>query len=261
MRWFPLALGAAALTAAGPALAQAGDAPLAPEEPGSPPLPAATTPPAPPQAPPAASPPRASPPPAASSPATPPAAPIAGDTGLTLGLRLGYAAPFGRAKSTLLSDVVDRSIPLGVGVGWFFGHTFYVGAVFAYGFAHNATSATSTCPNLADVSCSAHELRFGLEAEAHLAPTRRLDPWIGLGVGYEILDLTAVDATGNAVESAALHGVRFLDASIGLDWKPAPWLGVGPFVGLALGHYASDTAPATTTHGFATVGLRVRSGT
>ena len=201
----------------------------------------------------------ATPPPIAAAP--PPPAPLAGDTGLTVGVRLGYAAPFGDAKTTALSDVVDRSLLLGADVGWFFGRHLYAGASFAYGFAHNATGAASTCPSTPDVACTASELRFGLAAHWHFLPTRRLDPWVGLGVGYDVVNLRSSDGSGELVSSASLHGFDFLDLSAGLDAKPAAWLGIGPYLGASLGHYASDTSPGSTTHGFITVGLRVRSGT
>jgi hypothetical protein len=205
---------------------------------------------------------------AAPAPATAPAAPAppapepASDVGLTIGLRGGYSVPFGHGKNTPMTDVVERSIPIGLDVGWFFDRHLYAGASFVYGFASNSVAETSTCPyGQPDVSCSASQLHLGLGARWHFLPARAFDPWIGLGFGYDILNLKASDSTGNVVLSASLHGFDFFDVEAGVDYKPRRWFGIGPFVGVSAGHYASDTSPGTTTHGWVTVGLRLRTGT
>jgi hypothetical protein len=133
----------------------------------------------------------------------------------------------------------------------------YVGGYFVYGFAAASdTNPTCTGP---DASCSAAQLRFGAAAQWHFFPQLALDPWAGVALGYDVVNLTATDSsTGELVESGSDHG---FDVSLqaGADYKPLRYLGVGPFVELTLGHFADD-ASATRFFGLATFGVRFRTG-
>jgi hypothetical protein len=134
----------------------------------------------------------------------------------------------------------------------------YVGGYFLYGFASNSNSAQSTCPYDPDTSCGASQIRFGAVADWHFRPQQPLDPWAGAGLGYEIVNLVETsDVDGSTIQSSALDGM-LLTLEGGVDYKPAKYFGLGPYVEIATGHYWSSTT-ATTMHEWVTFGARLRT--
>lgn len=112
--------------------------------------------------------------------------------------------------------------------------------------------------------CTGYDLRFGVDAELHLAPRAHGDGWIGLGTGYEILH------TGQSTLSTAYRGFEFGSASAGVDFRTrTPAFRVGPYGGLAIGEYnhihqvsptsdVSTSLPSQAIHAWAFVGIRGR---
>jgi Outer membrane protein beta-barrel domain len=176
--------------------------------------------------------------------------------GFTGTLRGGYALPFGDAKNVAHSDVVQHSFPIGIEAGYFFNPHLYVGVYGLYGFATNG-NASSDCSD-PNNTCSANQIRFGGTVHWHFTPHPNLSPWVGVGLGYDVVNITATDSSGTDVSSGSIHG---FEASLlaGLDYKPLRYLGVGPFVELSMGHYAgADTA--TSLYEWLAFGLRFRTG-
>jgi hypothetical protein len=170
--------------------------------------------------------------------------------GFGLALRAGYAIPYGNAKDVSLSAAVPGAIHIGVDLGYFIDPHFYVGGYFTYGFSIGDSTAGTACGD-PEASCSATPIRLGLGARWHFLPSEILDPWAGLAFGYEIVNLT----DSNSGQSEALHGFEgILEA--GLDYKPKPFYGIGPFLQSSLGHYAGSSSFG---HGWLDMGLRVRT--
>jgi outer membrane protein len=105
---------------------------------------------------------------------------------------------------------------------------------------------------------------FGLDSHYHLLPDQSVDPWVGLGVGYEILDFN-VSVQGRS--STAANGFQFFNLQFGADYKALPNLGLGPFVMFGLGQYSncsfsgsgapsSCTVQETALHEWLTFGVR-----
>jgi hypothetical protein len=110
--------------------------------------------------------------------------------GLELGLRTGYALPLGNSvgafpggTASSLSDLVTGVLPIWIDAGYRFPHV-YVGAYFQYGIAFINNDKTG-CGGL---DCSSSDVQFGANVHYHLFPDRTLDPWGGVGVGYEFLN-------------------------------------------------------------------------
>ncbi|HYG68836.1 MAG TPA: hypothetical protein VD838_14305 [Anaeromyxobacteraceae bacterium] len=157
----------------------------------------------------------------------------AGDGGVEVGVRTGYAVPIGDADgSTPLRDLVDGAIPFQLGVAWRLTDEFRVGGYgqYAYGFAGSAFDRVE--------SASGMQLRLGLEVE-WMAPPTRWRPWASVSAGWEWLgmsgDLVAQDGERvelevdvNGPEAALAGGVLFAADSR---------LAVGPFLSLGLGRY------------------------
>lgn len=231
-----------AMTMAPPVLAQ--DAPAA--------APAATT---------------AAPAAPAATPEPAPAASGASQGGFQFGLRLGYGIPLGKASgadNADLSNVVSGQIPIWLDVGYRITPAIYVGLYGQYGIAFVNKDQNTECK--ADgVSCSASDIRFGVNAHYHFSPGQSVDPWAGIGIGYEILGFSG--SGGGQDVSSSTKGLEFLNLQGGADFLATSGLSVGPFASFSLGQYSSTsvTAPGidqsgsidnTAMHEWLVIGVR-----
>lgn len=178
------------------------------------------------------------------------------DVGFSVGLRAGYAVPFGLANGAPLNSVLGGAVPIGVDVGWFFSRHAYVGVYFLYAFGIGAGQTNDTC-SAVDQECSASMVRLGAVARYHFLPTKMWDPWVGAGLGYETILLNATsDVDSSTLESGALRGID-LTLEAGLDLKPLSYLGIGPYVELATGTYFGTDSFGV--HSWLSFGLRFRT--
>ena len=168
---------------------------------------------------------------------------LAEEGGLQVGARLGYGLAMGDvAKDSKMSDGVKSQIPIWLDVGYNVSDSLMVGAYVQYGIAQLADKA---CPDSAD--CSASDLRFGVQGHYHLSPGESMDPWFGLGVGYEIASASASGETmGQKFDSTASYsGFEFANLQAGLDFEASEGLGVGPFVSFSIGQFSSANLSVT----------------
>lgn len=164
-----------------------------------------------------------------------------------IGVRVGYALPFGHEGSTAtdpdntkLSDDVKGMLPLEIDAGYRVNPSVYVGLSFQYGFGfvNSDNSANAECGQ-SGTSCSSSDIRLDVNLQLHLAPGQTFDPWLGLGVGYEWL---AFDVSVGGVDAGVTgSGFELANLQLGGDFVAAPNLAVGPFVGLSLGQYRTAT--------------------
>jgi outer membrane protein W len=180
-----------------------------------------------------------------------------GPTGIELGARLGYGIPLGSAtgdstvngqtvKGASMSDTISGMIPIWLDAGYRFTPNLMAGIGFLYGFGSVPSSQAECSQN--GVSCSIHDLMFMIQGQYHIMPVGPLDPWVGLGLGYESLGLSA--SAGGQSASQSVSSLPFLMLQGGADYKVMPALGVGPFVALSFGQYSSissDTPNAPTS--------------
>jgi hypothetical protein len=150
-------------------------------------------------------------------------------SGFELGVRLGYSRPMGGiAQGASLSDIVSNRFPLWLDVGYRFDPHWYVGAFIQYGFMSVPSSYCTTC--------SAHDITGGLGAMVHLMPHAIIDPWFGIGVGYESVS-GSEDMTGNSISFA---GFQFCNLQAGIDYYLQN-LAIGPFMSLSVAEYSTAT--------------------
>jgi hypothetical protein len=152
--------------------------------------------------------------------------------GLSFGARIGYALPIGSLVSgTSLGNNVSGHLPLWLDAGYLFIPQLYVGAYLAYGvgFPANCTG-----------ECSANVVRLGVDAQYRFLPAGRIDPWAGIGLGYEILNGSF--PYDGALYALSFSGFEFFNLQGGVDFKVLPNLGVGPFLAFSLGEYANISA-------------------
>jgi outer membrane protein W len=169
--------------------------------------------------------------------------PVPTSHALQLGLRTGYAVPLGKTGRTA-NDLVDEDlsasikgqIPIGLDVGYLATPNFYIGLTLQYGFGRIGSSGTGLCDQ-PGVSCSTSDTSLGVGAQYHLSPTASFDPWIGLGLAYEWLDLSVDFAGGSS--SGTASGLEYVILQLGGDVSVAQNLAVGPFVSFSAGQYFS----------------------
>jgi hypothetical protein len=161
------------------------------------------------------------------------------DTGFEAGLRVGYGIPLGSAAEDVdLSDAVGGQVPLILDLGYRVTPNVFVGLYFQYGFAWVGGNTADLC-DASGADCSAQDIRLGLEGHFHFSPRENLDPWIGLGFGYEWAGLSVEG--GNTNFSTGLNGFEFINLQAGLDIRAGEHFYVGPFLTLSVGQYSEAT--------------------
>ena len=153
--------------------------------------------------------------------------------GLELGARLAYGLPMGEVQEKAdLSDFASSQIPLWFDIGYRINENLFAGAYLSYGLVQLADDA---CPDGAD--CSASDIRLGVQGHYHLSPGESIDPWFGLGIGYEManskVEAGGIESTGN------YSGFEFLNLQGGADFQVSEGVGIGPFLALSIGQYSS----------------------
>jgi hypothetical protein len=194
------------------------------------------------------------------------------ESGFSLGARAGYALPMGSlAKDTSMRGATDLSrtvsgmLPLWVDAGYRVNRHFYLGAYFQFAPAFTANDLCNRTAGNGDCSSSGTDLRFGGFAKYTFSPDAKVAPWIGVGVGYEILD-ASLTAGANTYESSA-KGFEYASLHLGGDYHVLPELTVGPTISLSFAQYSSYSATgpglsdsgdykSTALHEWFTIGLR-----
>jgi opacity protein-like surface antigen len=200
-------------------------------------------------------------------------------SGIEVGLRTGYSLPLGNVRgdstttqggttvtesSEALSDVVKGRVPIWIDAGYRINGNLYVGAFFQYGIMFVNTDKSPGC-NQSGVSCSAHDIQFGLNAHYHLMPESQFDPWGGVGIGYESVS-SSVSGNGQSGDGGD-SGFQFVNLQLGADYKVMPNFGVGPFLSFSVGQYTSESGSfngmtisqdiqSKALHEWLTIGLR-----
>lgn len=176
---------------------------------------------------------------------------------IKLGLRLGYALPMGDiAKDAKMSDAVSGMVPIWLDLGYMVTPNIMVGLYAQYGFVMLSSDAKDACDAL-KVDCSATNMRFGLQGQYHLSPGESMNPWVGLGIGYEILT-NKVDS-----ESADTTGLEFANIQGGADFKVGDSMAVGPFVSFSIGQYSKsdgEDIEEKAMHQWLTLGVKGTMG-
>ena len=136
-------------------------------------------------------------------------------------------------------------VPLWFDVGYRINPAVYVGGFFQYGFAFYNKDHNAVCNQ--GISCSAHDISFGANLHYHILPEGSFDPWVGAGLGYELLTASESGTVlgQQADGSATLKGFEFLILEAGGDFKATPDFAVGPFVNFALGQFSTWSTSAT----------------
>lgn len=121
--------------------------------------------------------------------------------GIELGVRLGYGIPVGAAvPDSDLKRNIAAEVPVWIDLGYRLNPQWMIGL---YGLGLMTRDDKRLCESY-HVDCSLHDLRLGAHAQYHVLAPARLDPWLGVGLGYEWL--TADGASGGRFASATMRG-------------------------------------------------------
>ena len=162
-----------------------------------------------------------------------------------VGSSSGYSsAGFGHA---LAGEGFDSlwAIPLTVDLDYRFGKHWSAGVYGELAFIDNSN------PDVEDVdeTIKGQHFRLGVEALYHSALERKVQPWFGVGLGYDALRATyrerstylpigAVD-TGDPDRSIRASGFELGHVQLGIDFVLVPGFAFGPFLGASVVAYGA----------------------
>jgi len=91
-------------------------------------------------------------------------------------------------------------------------------------------------------------MRLGIQYLYHVKPPGELDPYFGVGFGYEWMSTDFTASAGGASSSSTVTtlGFEFVNVQLGLDVPVAEKFAIGPFAAFALGQYSSLSLSSDT---------------
>jgi outer membrane protein W len=166
--------------------------------------------------------------------------------GFGASLRLGYGIPAGAVADggQDLSAVFSGTLPIQLDVGYRFTPSFSAALFGSYAFGFTSSQLQDVCRGQG-IDCTTHDTRLGIEGFFHLMPGNQVDPWFGIGVGYEWATFTG--SASGASADATFKGFEFVNLQLGADWLVAKDFGIGPFVQVTFGEYSTLEAGGTST--------------
>jgi hypothetical protein len=164
-------------------------------------------------------------------------------TGFQISLRTGVAVPLGdAAQDAKMSDGFGLQVPIIADIGAKVIPQLFVGGYLGIAVGGVGDSIKKSCDQV-KVDCSSVGFRFGVEAQYHILPDGKLNPWVGYGIGYEISGIGG--SKNNDKVTFGLGGVEFAHLMAGFDYRVSKVFGIGPFADFALGQYSVTTSETT----------------
>jgi hypothetical protein len=158
-------------------------------------------------------------------------------------------------------------VPVVLEAGYRLNGNFTIGALVQFGVVEVPDSLFTGCE--ADVSCSGSLVRLGIEGIYNLNLDAALSPWIGIGAGYEWLNLTG--SMNGHPATVNNRGFELVTVHAGADYRVSPQFALGPFVSVSLAQYTTlywayaglsqtEQIPDKSLHEWLQLGIRGRFG-
>jgi hypothetical protein len=177
------------------------------------------------------------------------------NTGLQLGVRTGYGGGTGIVYHGLsVKDASSGTVPIQIDLGVRALPQLYAGIYGSWGEIFTKNNPVE-CPGTLD--CKTQQWRFGVQFDFHWLPTSRLDPYIGLGGGYEILHThiaggipipTVLGTIQGTTDTSIIdRGWEFATLTFGFDARLSRGAGIGPFASASLAEYGVHSGTETVS--------------
>ena len=148
--------------------------------------------------------------------------------------------------------------------------TLGLAATYARAFLPRSSLATAAAtgdgPCFEGTACSAVIYRVGLQARVHLAPHGSIDPWIGIGAGYEFLTVSESGQTQTPqgpvrfdAVALTLRGFEYGRLELGAEGRIGASFALGPFLSLSVAGYNASRASGAVSVGNSTAQLDGRN--
>jgi hypothetical protein len=178
--------------------------------------------------------------------------------GFQMALRTGYSVPLGSTQKDIsLSSTVSGQMQFIYDLGAKPIPQLFLGGYVGTGLGEGYDPA-GVCKS-PDADCSGRTIHLGVQAQYHILPGGWVNPWLGYGLGYELL--TVETTQYGTSHSSTFTGFQFARFMGGADVRLSRIFGLGLFVDLAMGSYGSGGANGapianTATHEWLTFGAR-----
>lgn len=178
-------------------------------------------------------------------------------SGFSAGLRLGVGLPLGKAGEDPfgaerdLKDLTPWRAPVWVDLGYALSGAVTIGVYAQAGVGGVGDSCIGDC----DWS----DIRAGAQAEWRFLPGAPVNPWLGVGLGWEWLSFRQLisgmvpDEMGNLVTATGRVSEKFGGPELmlhgGVDFQVEDALRVGPYASATVGQYLTDSFECTPPNG------------
>jgi hypothetical protein len=176
--------------------------------------------------------------------------------GFSTGLRLALGVPLGKAGDAPLgaerdlNDLTPWRAPVWFDLGYALSGSLTIGAYAQVGVGGVGDSCSGDC----DWS----DIRLGAEAEWRFLPGAPVNPWLGVGLGWEwlsyrqLLSVDVPDEMGNMVTLTGRVSENFGGPELmlhgGVDFQVEDALRIGPFASATVSQYLTDSFSCTTAN-------------
>jgi hypothetical protein len=145
------------------------------------------------------------------------------DNAYEFSINSGYTQGFGNlAGGRSVGSVADAGFAAGLD------YNFRVGPVWAIGLSGQYQEFSTN-----QLARDARGAAFGVNAQFHMAPYNRVDPWVSLGGGYRML----WDVPAGPGNNTLYHGFEVAKLQLGLDVRASKDVAIGPMIGGGLNYF------------------------
>ncbi len=161
--------------------------------------------------------------------------------GFQVAARGGAAIPLGNAaKDSPLSDSFGAQFAAIVDIGAKIIPELFIGAYLGGNIGAVGSETSKICDARHASGCLAVTYRIGVQAQYHIIPDGKVDPWVGYGIGYEV---SRIGGTENGLDfSTTSYGPEFGHILAGVDFRLTKLFGIGPFVDFSFGKFTNQTS-------------------
>jgi hypothetical protein len=158
--------------------------------------------------------------------------------GFEAGLRLGAALPMGKAgrdpdgADRKLGDLTSWRAPVWVDLAYRVSPTASYGVYGQIGFGGTGDGCVG--------SCEWEDLHIGAQGQWRFSPNSNIDPWLGVGVGWESMSYRSLSLDTFTQTTELLGGPELL-LQVGLELGVNDVLKLGPYLSAGVGSYLHDS--------------------